>query len=77
MSKRNWTDATVANLKPKVKVYTIADPGLPGHYLRVHASGVKTYYAVARDPRGKQIWHAVGSPNVFTLDDAQVLPAPP
>jgi integrase len=26
---------------------------------------------VARDPRGKQIWHTIGSPNVFTLDDAR------
>jgi integrase len=29
------------------------------------------YVVVARDPRGKQIWHTVGSPNILTLDEAR------
>ena len=71
MARRNWSDATVANLKPKASRYAVGDPALPGHYVRVQPSGAKAYVAVARDPRGKQIWHTVGSPNVFTLEEAR------
>jgi integrase len=71
VARRTWTDRTVANLKPKRKAYAEPDPALPGHYCRVQPSGSKSYVAVARDPRGKQIWHTVGSPNVFRLDAAR------
>lgn len=71
MARRTWSDAVVANLKPKATRYAEPDPALPGHYLRVQPSGAKAYVAVARDPRGKQIWHTIGTPNVFTLDDAR------
>ena len=71
MARRNWSDATVANLKPKASRYAVGDPALPGHYVRVQPSGAKAYVAVARDPRGKQIWHTVGSSNVFTLEEAR------
>jgi integrase len=71
MARRTWTDATVANLKPKGTRYALPDPALPGHYVRVQPSGTKAYCAVARDLRGKQIWHTIGSPNVFSLEDAR------
>jgi integrase len=71
MARRTWSDAVVANLKPKAKRYAEPDPALPGHYVRVQPSGAKAFVVVARDPRGKQIWHTIGSPNVFTLDDAR------
>ena len=71
MPRRTWSDAVVANLKPKAKRYAEPDPALPGHYLRVQPSGAKAFVAVARDPRGKQVWHTIGSPSLFTLDDAR------
>jgi integrase len=71
MPRRTWSDQAVANLKRKAQRYAEPDPGLPGHYVRVMPSGAKTYVAVARDPRGKQIWHTIGSPNVFTLEEAR------
>jgi integrase len=71
MARRTWSDAVVANLNPKRARYAVPDPALPGHYVRVQPSGAKAYVAVARDPRGKQIWHTIGSPNVFTLEDAR------
>ena len=71
MARRVWTDGTIGNLKPKRKAYALPDPALPGHYVRVQPSGNKSYVAVARDPRGKQIWHTIGSPSIFLLDDAR------
>jgi integrase len=71
MARKTWSDAVVANLKPKAKRYTAPDPALPGHYVRVQPSGAKAFVAVARDPRGKQIWHTIGSPNLFTVEDAR------
>ncbi|MGO8841861.1 MAG: Arm DNA-binding domain-containing protein, partial [Methyloceanibacter sp.] len=71
MPRRTWSDAVVAKVKARGKRYATPDPALPGHYLRVQPSGAKAYVAVARDPRGRQIWHTIGSPNVFTLDDAR------
>jgi integrase len=71
MPRRTWSDATVAKLKPKAKRYAEADPALPGLYCRVQPSGAKAFVVVARDPRGKQIWHTIGTPNIFTLDAAR------
>jgi integrase len=71
MPRKTWSDATVAHLKPKPTRYTVPDPALPGHYVRVQPSGAKAFVVIARDPRGKQIWHTIGSPNVFSLDDAR------
>src|SRR5262245_21006888 len=71
MARRIWTDGSIGSLKPKRKAYALPDPALPGHYVRVQPSGSKSYVAVARDPRGKQIWHTIGSPNIYLLDDAR------
>jgi integrase len=71
MPRRTWSDATVAKLKPKAKRYAEPDPALPGLYCRVQPSGAKAFVVVARDPRGKQIWHTIGTPNIFTLDAAR------
>jgi integrase len=59
--RRRLTDDAVARLKPKAKRYSVPDPELIGHYVRVMPSGVKSYAAVARDPFGKQVWTTTGT----------------
>jgi integrase len=55
-------DDGVAKLKPASKRVTIPDPELRGHYIRVTPNGAKSFWAVARDPSGKQHWKLIGSP---------------
>ena len=68
---RNLTDKAVAALKPREKQYTHADPQLPGHYIRVSPGGNKSFVAVARDPRGKQIWTTIGSTALLDIEAAR------
>ena len=68
---RNLTDKGVAALKPKPKLYAFPDPQLPGHYVRVMPSGTKSYVAIARDPKGKQIWTTLGKTVDLTLEKAR------
>ena len=49
-------DAGVEKLKPGRKRVTLADPELRGHYIRVTPNGAKSFWVVARDPNGKQLW---------------------
>jgi integrase len=72
MARRTLTDKSIAALKV-TKRTNIADPKLAGHYVRVTPNGAKTFVAVARDPRGKQIWHTIGSAELHKLDDAREL----
>ena len=73
MARRTLTDTTIAALKPRPKRYAVADPQLPGHYVRVTPRGAKSFAAVARDPRGTQIWHTVGSTSVYSIAEAREL----
>ena len=45
---KNLTDNMVAKLKPDAKRFTLPDPELLGHYVRVTPTGAKSYVAVAR-----------------------------
>src|SRR4029077_9074798 len=65
------TDKRVASLKPRPKLYVQPDPQVPGHYVRVMPSGVKSYMTIARDPRGKQVWTTLGKTRELTLDRAR------
>jgi hypothetical protein len=58
---RRFTDESVAKLKAKAKRYTVADPELPGHYVRVQPNGSKSLVVVVRDPNGKQHWRTIGA----------------
>ena len=60
--RQRLADEGVSKLKAKAKRYTFADPELPGHYVRVNTSGEKSFVAVTRDIKGKQIWRTVGAP---------------
>ena len=62
-----------AKLPPKAKRYTHADPELPGHYVRVNTSGEKSFVAVTRDAKGKQIWRMFGTPGTMSIDDSRDL----
>jgi integrase len=55
-------DTGVDKLKPGNKRVTLPDPELRGHYIRVTPNGAKSFWAVARDPSGKQHWKLIGSP---------------
>ena len=68
---RNLTDKGVAALKAQAKAYSIPDPQLPGHMVRVQPTGNKSFVAVTRDPRGKQIWTTIGSATLLTVEDAR------
>jgi integrase len=69
---RRLTDKSIAALTV-TKRTSIADPKLAGHYVRVTPSGAKTFVAVARDPRGIQVWHTIGSCDLYKLDQARDL----
>src|SRR5262249_30485979 len=73
MARRTWTDNSIAALKPGPKRRPIPDPQLPGHYVRVSERGPKTFYAVARDPRGKQVWHCIGSTSLYNVEESREL----
>src|SRR5262245_49546597 len=69
---RTLTDKSIAVLKV-AKRTNIADPQLAGNYLRITPNGAKSFCAVARDPRGKQVWHTIGSTETHTLEEARDL----
>ena len=71
MARRSLTDKGILALKPRAKLYSFADPQLPGHYVRVMASGSKSFAVVARDPSGKQIWATIGSSSLLGIDEAR------
>jgi integrase len=73
MARRTLTDATIGVLKPRSKRYAVADPQLPGHYVRVTPNGAKSFAAVSRDPQGKQVWHTVGSTALYKIEEAREL----
>ena len=68
---RNLTDKGVAALKAQAKAYSIPDPQLPGHMVRVQPTGNKSFVAVMRDLRGKQIWTTIGSTALLTVEEAR------
>ena len=53
---RTLTDKGVAALKSRAKRYAKSDPELHGLWIRVQPTGPKSYYAVTRNPQGKQPW---------------------
>ncbi|MEQ9640583.1 MAG: integrase family protein [Alphaproteobacteria bacterium] len=69
--RKTLTDKMVADLKAKATRYMVPDPECRGHYVRVAASGAKSYCAVARDPGGKQIWATIGAVEHHTIDEAR------
>ena len=73
MAKRKvLTDKMIAKLKPRDKRWTLADPGLTCHYVRVSPIGARSYVVAVRDPiNGKQVWKTIGSADVMCLAEAR------
>jgi integrase len=73
MTRRTLSDKGVAALKPRAQRYTMPDPELRGHYVRIEVSGSKSYWAAARNPTSRQIWHRVGAADVLSVEQARAL----
>jgi integrase len=41
--------------------------------VRVTPKGAKSFVAVSRDPRGKQVWHTIGSTELYKVEEAREL----
>src|SRR5262245_11576062 len=63
-------DEGLSKLKARGKRYTVPDPELLGHYIRVSARGLKSFWVVTR-AHGKQHWRSIGSPGQMTIDQAR------
>ena len=68
---RKMTDLGVAKLKPRKKAYSKPDSELRGHWVRVYPSGTKSFWTVARDPTGKQVWTRVGPCDALRIEQAR------
>src|SRR5262249_20632182 len=68
---RKMSDLGVRRLKVRRKRYTKSDPELRGHWIRVQPSGTKSFWTVARDPKGKQVWAYVGPADAMTIEEAR------
>src|SRR5262249_22352127 len=58
-------------LTPRPTRYAVADPELRGHWIRVQPTGAKSFWTVARDPGGRQIWTHIGATDVFTIEQSR------
>jgi integrase len=73
MARRTLTDTTITAVKPRDKRFTISDPKFVGLVVRVTPNGVKTFYALSRNPLGRQVWHAIGPTHIYRLEEAREL----
>ena len=71
LRSKRLDDDGVAKLKTPSKRVTIPDPECRGHYIRITPKGHKTFWAVARDPNGKQMWKLIGDADAMKIDDAR------
>ena len=69
--RKTLTDAQIAKLSSRPKPYTVPDPELPGHYVRVRPTGAKVFVAVARAPSGKQVWHTIGPASLYSIAESR------
>ena len=65
------TDKGVAALKPRASRYAVTDPELRGHWIRIQPSGSKSFWAVTRNPDGKQIWTFVGPADAMKIETSR------
>jgi integrase len=69
--RRTMTDKGVAALKPRAQRFAVTDPELRGHWIRIQPSGAKSFWAVTRNPEGKQIWTHIGPADAMPIDTAR------
>jgi integrase len=74
---RRLTERQIPKLERRTKRYTLPDPELRGHVLRIPPEGPIAFTAVARRKKpfenGRQIWRVVGQSNFMSLDEARGL----
>src|SRR5262249_29201986 len=68
---RKMTDTGVAALKPRAARYTKPDPELRGLWVRIQPSGTKSFWAVTRQPGGKQVWTRIGPADAMSIEAAR------
>jgi integrase len=68
---RKMTDTGVAALKPRATRYSKPDPELRGHWIRIQPTGSKSFWAVTRNPTGKQVWTFIGPADAMTIEAAR------
>jgi integrase len=68
--RKTLTDRGVAALKPRAKRYSLPDPELSGHYVRITPAGAKSFVAVTRGPAG-QIWTTIGPADGMAIKEAR------
>jgi integrase len=71
LRSKRLDDAGVAKLKTPAKRVTFPDPECRGHYIRITLTGAKSFWAVARDPSGKQHWKMLGDADSMKIEDAR------
>ena len=69
--RRTMTDKGVAALKPRASRYAVTDPELRGHWVRIQPSGSKSYWAVTRNPGGKQVWTFIGLADAMKIETSR------
>ena len=73
MRRRHLDDDAVTKLRALGKRYNQPDTELPGHYVRVSPTGVKSYWVAARGPGQKNYtWKPIGAPPM-KLDAARAV----
>src|SRR5262245_45455347 len=72
---RRLTERQIQKLERRSRRYTLPDPELRGHVLRIPPEGPIAFTAVARRKKpfenGRQIWRVVGQSNFMSLDEAR------
>ena len=69
--REKLTDLKVAQLPKKAKRYTVVDPEMGGHYVRVMPEAANVFCAVARNPDGKLVWATLGNAGVLNIREAR------
>ena len=69
--RRTMSDKGVAALKPRAARYSVPDPELRGHWVRIQPSGTKSFWTVTRNPQGKQIWTHIGPADALGIESAR------
>ena len=67
--RKTLTDSMIASLSPRPKPYTVTDPELAGHYVRVQPTGTKKFLAIVRNQNGKQKWITLGTAGIDKITD--------
>src|SRR5262245_52120958 len=68
---RKLTDKGVAVLRPREKAYAKSDPELRGLWIKVQPTGSKSFWAITRNPDGKQIWTHIGLTDAMGIETAR------